>query len=182
VRPGRGARRASPAPRSRRPAAALHAPARPACRLRAAHRATIRTRALVAQGIRARASGARGRRFESFRGHQRCQSDNVLPANGQAPLSGRLPGRSSRPGTCGWRCDPRAIPHAGSAAVRIGRPPVRLQASEALAAHGVGADHVPVWQAVGKLQSRTHNHTSDGRSSRRDVDGHARRQSLESDR
>jgi hypothetical protein len=33
------------------------------------------------------------------------------------------------------------------------KTPVRLQASEALAAHGVEGDHVQVWQAVGQLQS-----------------------------
>jgi hypothetical protein len=42
----------------------------------------------------------------------------------------------------------------GSAAVPIGRPHARLQASEALAAHGVEADHVKVWQTVGKLRRR----------------------------
>ena len=61
---------------ARGPAARARRPREPA----AGRRARIRNRALVAQGIRARASGARGRRFESFRGHQRCQDDNVLPA------------------------------------------------------------------------------------------------------
>ena len=42
----------------------------------------------------------------------------------------------------------------GSAAVPIGRPRVRLQASEALAAHGVEVDHVKMWQTVGKLRRR----------------------------
>jgi len=31
---------------------------------------------------------------------------------------------------------------------------VRLQASEALAAHGVEVDHVKMWQTVGKLRRR----------------------------
>src|SRR5450756_396640 len=42
----------------------------------------------------------------------------------------------------------------GSAAVPIGRPRARLHASEELAADGVEADHVKVWQAVGKLRRR----------------------------
>ena len=42
----------------------------------------------------------------------------------------------------------------GRLAVPIGRPRVRLQASEALAAHGVEADHVKVWRTVGKLRRR----------------------------
>jgi len=42
----------------------------------------------------------------------------------------------------------------GSAAAPIGRPRVRLQASEALAAHGVEVDHVKIWQTVGKLRRR----------------------------
>ena len=42
----------------------------------------------------------------------------------------------------------------GRLAVPIGRPRVRLQASEALAAHGVEVDHVKMWQTVGKLRRR----------------------------
>ena len=61
--------------RARAPAASAGAAAPPTC--------YTPIRALVAQGIRARASGARGRRFESFRGHQRCHFDNVSPCKSQ---------------------------------------------------------------------------------------------------
>jgi len=38
--------------------------------------------------------------------------------------------------------------------IRFGRPRVRLWISEALAGHCVEADHVKIWQAVGKLRRR----------------------------
>ena len=63
--------------------------------------------ALVAQGIRACASGAQGRRFESYRGHQRCQNDNVSPCK-QPPSSYPVaPDLSTRAGG-GFRTPTRA--------------------------------------------------------------------------
>jgi len=47
----------------------------------------------------------------------------------------------------------RASPWICSAAVPIGRPRPPW-ASEELAAHGVEADHVSIWQTVGKLRRR----------------------------
>ena len=46
----------------------------------------------------------------------------------------------------------RASPWIWSAAVPIGRPRAPPWASEELAAHGAEADHVKIWQTVGKLR------------------------------
>ena len=47
-----------------------------------------------------------------------------------------------------------ASPWICSAAVPIGRPRVRAWASDELAVHGVEADHVNIWQTVGKRRRR----------------------------
>jgi len=134
---------------------------------RVVHRVHLRRTATVPPVANAGPHAERSvstRRCSSFRKFESClvRSTNVVTITTFSLLSGRfrcpvaypiaLPDAACVDVAVRFSCD--SLPGVSLTVIRFGRPRVRLWISEALAGHCVEADHVKIWQAVGKLRRR----------------------------